>query len=91
MIHGDCASIGCVALGDERIEEVWVMARALRKGRPQVHLFPGRDLEGFVAEAKDPELARFWSGLLAVERAFAEEHVLPRVAWDRDGVYRPKS
>lgn len=91
MIHGDCASVGCVAVGDERIEELWLMATALRKGRPHVHLFPGRDLEGFIAEAKDPELARFWEGLLAVERAFADGHEIPRVTWDRDGVYRPKN
>jgi hypothetical protein len=25
MIHGDCASIGCISLSDERMEELWVM------------------------------------------------------------------
>ncbi len=26
MIHGNCVSIGCLAMTDERIEELWVMA-----------------------------------------------------------------
>jgi hypothetical protein len=90
MIHGDCMSVGCVALGDERIEELWVMADALRRGRPHVHLLPGRDLEGLIADANDPELARFWEGLLAVDKAFAADRMIPRVAWDNHGVYRPR-
>jgi murein L,D-transpeptidase YafK len=90
MIHGDCMSVGCVAISDERIEELWVMARALRKGRPRVLLLPGRDLEAFIADTDDPELARFWEGLLAVDQAFAAEHVMPRVTWNDAGVYRPR-
>jgi hypothetical protein len=91
MIHGDCVSIGCVAIGDERIEELWVMGRALQTGRPRVHLFPGRDLDGFIEKATDPELAAFWAGLRAVDEAFREAHVIPAIAWDDRGVYRPKS
>ena len=91
MIHGDCVSIGCVAITDERIEELWVMSRALQSGRPRVHLFPGRDLDGFIENATDPQLAAFWEGLRAVDDAFLEQHVIPAITWDARGVYRPKS
>ena len=45
MIHGDCVSIGCVAITDTLIEEVYVAAaRASSRGqhRIPVHIFPTR-------------------------------------------------
>jgi murein L,D-transpeptidase YafK len=45
MVHGDCVSIGCYAMGDAAIEEIWTaMAAAFRAGqrRIDVHAFPYR-------------------------------------------------
>ena len=45
MIHGDCVSIGCVAITDRLIEEVYVAAaRATSRGqhRIPIHIFPTR-------------------------------------------------
>lgn len=45
FIHGDCVSIGCVAITDEKIEEVYALAVLARAGGQQripVHIFPGR-------------------------------------------------
>jgi hypothetical protein len=67
MIHGNCASVGCLAMTDERIQELWVMADSMRRaGRTvHVHIFPARDLAGLIARTPDVELRSFWQGLAA--------------------------
>jgi murein L,D-transpeptidase YafK len=45
LVHGSCVSIGCYAMGDEQIEEIYVLLdAALRGGQPrvEVHAFPFR-------------------------------------------------
>jgi murein L,D-transpeptidase YafK len=88
MIHGDQASIGCLAMGDAAIEEIYALAdAALRAGQPEipVHLFPFR---GDAAPAEPPtaDAAALWSDLLPVWRAFASTRRPPRVE-ARNGHY----
>ncbi len=87
MIHGDCVSIGCLAMSDERIEELWVMATGLKNGKVHVHLFPGHGLDGFIAKAKTPELASFWRNLKRGHDLFEADHTLPRIDSQSDGTY----
>lgn len=88
MIHGSCVSIGCLAMSDERIQELWVMARSLPKSRqPQVHLFPRRDLDGLIAATTDEALKIFWGDLAEGRRRFEADHRLPTISSDRDGRY----
>jgi murein L,D-transpeptidase YafK len=45
MVHGNCVSIGCYAMTDEKIEEIYALVEgALEKGQKsvQVHAFPFR-------------------------------------------------
>jgi murein L,D-transpeptidase YafK len=45
MIHGACCSIGCIAMTDERIEEIWTIGiKAMAAGQASipVHIFPFR-------------------------------------------------
>ena len=45
MIHGNCVSLGCLAMRDKNIEEIYTLAHAaLQNGQPffRVHLFPFR-------------------------------------------------
>ncbi len=40
MIHGGCKSIGCFAMTDRRIEEIYtVVETALKRGQPYIYLF----------------------------------------------------
>jgi murein L,D-transpeptidase YafK len=85
MIHGNCRSRGCLAMSDERIEELWLMARASK--RPvMVHLFPARDIPALYAD--HPEHRAFWENLDAGKRLFEEKHRLPRVSVDSAGRYQ---
>lgn len=89
MIHGRCASIGCLAMSDERIQELWVFGRALTKGRRiQVHIFPRRDVVGLAGATDDAGLRAFWSDLAAIKARFDEDHTIPRVGHDAEGRYR---
>lgn len=43
MVHGGCVSIGCYAMTDDAIDEIWTIAQAaFKKGQPffRVHIFP---------------------------------------------------
>lgn len=90
MVHGNCVSIGCYAMGDAAIEEIYsVVARALRHGQSAVpvHIFPFRfdaDWKGW--HALSPWLD-FWEQLEAGYRAFEDTRKPPRIRV-RDGRYR---
>jgi hypothetical protein len=82
MIHGACASIGCLAMSDERIQEIWVMASAAQaKSRVAVHIFPSRErpLEG--------SHQAFWENLYEGKALFDRERRLPVVRVDARGRY----
>jgi murein L,D-transpeptidase YafK len=64
MVHGNCVSIGCYAMGDAAIEEIWTaMAAAFRAGQPfvRVHAFPFRMDK--IADHRDATNAGFWQDL----------------------------
>ena len=68
MIHGACASIGCLAMTDERIEELWLMVspvrwRYRRKGGVPINIYPSCDTKKMIASTKDPKLKVFWGTL----------------------------
>jgi hypothetical protein len=87
MIHGACASIGCLAMGDERAEELWVMMKTMGDARVKVHIYPARDMASLL---RDPEYAQhhaFWQNLKEGRDRFEREHRFPSVKADWHGVY----
>ena len=67
MVHGECVSIGCFAMGNPAIEEIWTIATAaFRAGQPlfRVHVFPFRldDAERLERE-RDNRWHSFWMNL----------------------------
>ncbi|HZO13913.1 MAG TPA: L,D-transpeptidase family protein [Polyangiaceae bacterium] len=84
MIHGACASIGCLAMSDERIQELWVMAsHAQKRGRIHVHIFPTRD----PASLTDPRHEAFWNNIYEGHALFEQSHRLADVRIDHHGRY----
>lgn len=66
MVHGDCASIGCYAMTDAGIEEIYALAdAALRDGQPffRVHIFPFRMSDANMQRYADSEWREFWLNL----------------------------
>lgn len=80
MVHGNCVSIGCYAMGDAAIEEIWtVMAAAFRAGQPfvRVHAFPFRmDQLGAHPDAAN---AAFWADLKRGWDAFEKTKRPPEI------------
>jgi hypothetical protein len=58
FVHGRAVSIGCVALGDPAIEELFVLAADVGPARVKAVVAP-RDLR--IAGARDPDVAAAWA------------------------------
>jgi len=71
FIHGDCVSIGCVAITDDLIKEVyWLAALAKSSGQQKipVHLFPfqlNHTFKWLRFKLQYPQHQNFWKDLLA--------------------------
>lgn len=93
MIHGGCASIGCIAMSDERIEEIFLMGTSAHyRGRPvHVHVFPGRDMKALLEDPSWQEHHAFWENLREGLEAFERTKRVPTVATGRKGLYEVKA
>jgi murein L,D-transpeptidase YafK len=90
MIHGNQISIGCLAMTDEKIEEIYTLcAAAHRGGQPffRVHLFPFHMTpENLALQAGNPNHA-FWRNLQEGYLFFEQQRIPPDVTV-LDGRYR---
>ncbi len=83
LIHGGCGSVGCFAMTNPVIEEVFSLASAaLNKGGQdavQVHVFPFRMTEERVQAYSLNEWYDFWRNLKDVSDSFERTRLPPRV------------
>lgn len=90
MLHGACASVGCIAMSDQRVEELYLMAWSTftRNGKKtRVHIFPGRDWDALLADEAHARHHGFWREIRVGHDAFEESRRLPRVTIGDDGTY----
>jgi murein L,D-transpeptidase YafK len=86
-IHGGAASVGCLALGDDAIEELFLLASdTLAKDAIAVHLFPARPPWDEL-KAAHPRHAELWAQLELIHAAFEQTRRVPKVRSERDGRY----
>ena len=65
MIHGSRVSIGCLAMTDSKIEEIYTLCdAALQNGQPyfRVHVFPFALSEEKIARMKNTRTMAKWRG-----------------------------
>jgi murein L,D-transpeptidase YafK len=82
MVHGNAVSIGCLAMTDEKIEEIYTVAdAALKAGQPffRVHIFPFRMTEERMGRAAGSEWIGFWKNLKPGYDLFEQNKVPPEV------------
>jgi murein L,D-transpeptidase YafK len=82
MVHGGCSSVGCYAIGDEQVDEVYaVVEAALKAGQPavDVHAFPFRLTNTALAAEAGHIWAPFWRNLKAGHDLFDARRQPPRV------------
>ncbi len=89
MVHGDCVSIGCYAMTDAGIEEIWtLMQAAFENGQRDVpvHIFPFEmTAANLMAHSGHSEI-RFWRELSAIWMAF-ETSARPPTIIQKNGHY----
>ncbi len=82
MVHGNCISIGCYAMTDEKIEEIYALVEsALHQGQKKVwvHIFPFRMTESNMAQYADNEWYDFWENLKEGYDYFEAEALPPQI------------
>lgn len=90
FIHGGCATVGCVPVTDDYIEELYLVAAAARDAgqrRIPVHIFPTRldeaGLDWLAASVGgDREQVDFWRNLGDGYRKFEATRVVPRIGYE---------
>jgi murein L,D-transpeptidase YafK len=83
MVHGGCASIGCYAMTNGVIDEIWTLiSAALKSGqeRFQVQVFPFRMTERNMTLHAHSAEAPFWQQLKKGHDIFEDEKLPPRVS-----------
>lgn len=93
FIHGRASSIGCMPIGDDRVEEVFIAATDTVQRPIQVHVFPGRmdaidwPTWSEAAAGGNSDLLSFWENLRPGWEYFEQRHQLPNVSVASDGRY----
>jgi len=90
MVHGNCVSIGCLAMTDAKIEEIYTLCDAAHHGGQaffRVHIFPFRMSEKKMSAAAGSEWEEFWKNLREGYDLFEKTRVPPEVSVE-GGRYR---
>lgn len=82
MIHGNCVSIGCFAMTDALIEEIYsLVAAALKGGQPAVpvHIFPFRMTAENMKRFASSRWIDFWKQLEPGYAEFEAKRIPPKI------------
>jgi murein L,D-transpeptidase YafK len=83
MVHGNCVSIGCYAMTDKQIEEIYtIAAAALNAGQAsfQVQALPFHLTNHHLALHQDAQWLTFWQNLKVGYDAFEKTKIPPKVS-----------
>ena len=83
MVHGGCASIGCYAVTNGVVDELWAfVTAALDNGQARipVHAFPFRMTDKNLRLRSGDKWAPFWATLKAGHDLFDRDGVPPKVS-----------
>lgn len=82
MVHGGCSSVGCYAMTDGVIDEIWkIVTAALKAGQPrfQVQVYPFRLTQESLARYEGDPRVQFWRDLKTGSDLFETNWLPPRV------------
>jgi murein L,D-transpeptidase YafK len=95
-IHGDCVSVGCIAINDQQIEEVYLLASVARDQGQEfipVHIFPARFNNNRAMEPltkvvqENPAYVPFVKTMQSVYYYFEKNRTLPAILINKTGEY----
>lgn len=82
MVHGSCVSIGCYAMTDKRIEEIYTIAQKAFEGGQaffRIHIFPFRMTNDELQKHSDSKWYSFWQNLQEGFEYFEKTNTPPNV------------
>jgi murein L,D-transpeptidase YafK len=96
FIHGNCVSIGCMAIRDENIKLLYVLAveaRSAGQTKIPVHIFPcrmeGEEYDKLLKKNQDEQvLLRFWDDIRPGYLYFEDTHRIPEVKFLKNGKHQ---
>ena len=92
FIHGECSSVGCIALGNKFIRELYTLAKeAHDQGQPvRVDIFPYKFgiQDSTIGNSEYDEHRELWNQLLPFCTTFEQEYVLQEFEMTEDGKYQ---
>ncbi len=83
MIHGDCVSIGCYAMGNSNIEIIYDFVEESLQANEEsvsVHIFPFRMEEENLKKYQKHEAYEFWQNLKIGYDLFEEDNIPPQIS-----------
>lgn len=86
MVHGKCLSQGCFAMGNNQIEEIYLLAyQAFLQGQESfsIHIFPFRMTKANLSKYRSSPWHGFWSNLTAGYNAFERNHQVPMISSEK--------
>lgn len=89
FIHGGCISIGCLAMQDDAIKEIYLIALQVKNEKIPVHIFPMkmRGEKWIEVKKSRPELFAFWDNIEEGFWYFETDKLLPDISVDEGGKY----
>ncbi len=88
-MHGSCASIGCIAIENEPIEVVYLLALDVKQRQLPIHIFPFRLSDENVKAAADAPHIGLWKELEPGYAQFENTREVPRVRVEKKtGAYQ---
>jgi murein L,D-transpeptidase YafK len=91
MVHGNCVTIGCLPITDEKIKELYVLCVEVQNRQRPLHIdiFPAKltDANIKLLQASYPEHMAFWNSLKPRYTAFETNKSFPKVVIDKKGKY----
>jgi murein L,D-transpeptidase YafK len=93
FVHGNCVTIGCIPIGDEAIEEVYLAALDTRSRGGEVSVLvlparPGAARWAALTKGASGANAALWRSLAGISERLDASHRLPRVRAAADGTYQ---
>ena len=91
-IHGNCVTIGCIPITDDKIKELYVLAVEARNNGQRkipVHIFPFAKMNGAKALSQTYGIAniKFWENLNLIFQDFEKTKRLSSISVDNNGSY----
>jgi murein L,D-transpeptidase YafK len=92
-IHGNCVTIGCIPITDDKIKELYLLAveaRSQGQEKIPVHIFPAKLSEGILQQLVEDNGAvhqKFWSNLKTIYADFESNKQLKKIAINTKGEY----